>query len=71
MKLYGSEGVLLMDVESISACGRSLHIKGKMMGQIPMRVVMGPGELRQTLRMLSARVLWQGLRMLFMRSGSP
>jgi hypothetical protein len=68
MKLYGSEGVLLMDVESISASGRNLHIKGKMMGQIPMQVVMGPAELRQTLKMLSLRVIWQALRMLFMRS---
>jgi hypothetical protein len=68
MKLYGSEGVLLMEVESIAANGRNLHIKGKMMGQVPMQVVMGPGELRETLKMMSVRVVFQALRMLFLRS---
>jgi hypothetical protein len=68
MKLYGSEGVLLMEVEAISATGRSLHIKGRMMGQIPMQVVLGPGELRETLKMISLRIALQALRMLFLRS---
>lgn len=68
MKLYGSEGVLLMEVESISANGRNLHINGRMMGQIPMQVVMGPGELRETLKMMSFRIVFQALRMLFLRS---
>jgi hypothetical protein len=68
MKLYGSEGVLLMEVESISANGRNLHIKGRMMGQVPMQVVMGPGELRETLKMMSLRIVIQTLRMLFLRS---
>jgi hypothetical protein len=68
MKLYGSEGILLMEVESLTASGRNINIKGKMMGQVPMQVVLGPRELRQTLRMLSFSVVWQGLRMLFLRS---
>ena len=68
MKLYGSEGVLLMEVEAISAKGRNLHIKGKMMGQDPMQVVMRPEELRETLKMMSFRVVVQALRMLFFRS---
>jgi hypothetical protein len=57
-----------MEVESISANGRNLHIKGRMMGQIPMQVVMGPKELRETLRMMSFRVVIQALRMLFLSS---
>lgn len=68
MKLFGSEGLLLMEVESISANGRNLHIKGKMMGQVPMLVVMGPNELRETVKMLSMRAVFQILRMLFLRS---
>ncbi|WP_219894199.1 hypothetical protein [Aquisediminimonas profunda] len=68
MKLFGSEGLLLMEVESIAANGRNLHIKGKMMGQVPMLVVMGPNELRETLKMMSFRVVVQALRMLFLRS---
>ena len=68
MKLFGSEGLLLMEVESIAANGRNLHIKGKMMGQVPMLVVMGPNELRETLKMMSFRVVVQALRMLFFRS---
>ena len=67
MKLYGSEGILLMEVESITARDRNLHIKGKMMGQVPMTVVMGPSDLRATLKMLSLPVIWQAIRMFFMR----
>ena len=59
-----------MEVEAISASGRNLHIKGRMMGQVPMQVVMGPGELRETLKMMSVRVVFQALRMLFLRSAS-
>ena len=67
MKLFGSEGVLLMEVEAISESGRDIHIKGKMMGQVPMRVVLKPSDLREALKMLSFRVAWQAVRMLFMR----
>jgi hypothetical protein len=68
MKLYGSEGVLLMEVESIAARDRNIHIKGKMMGQIPMTVVMRPSDLRQAVKMLSRSVIWQAIRMFFMGS---
>ncbi len=67
MKLYGSEGILLMEVQSIKAGDRNLLIKGKMMGQVPMTVVMRPSDLREALKMLSLSVLGQALRMLFIR----
>jgi len=67
MKLFGSEGVLLMEVESIAARDRNLHIKGKMMGQVPMTVVLRPADLRSVLKMLSLPVIWQGIKMLFLR----
>ncbi len=67
MKLYGSEGVLLMEVESIEAGDRNIHIKGKMMGQIPMTVVMRPSDLREAVSMLSPAVIWEAIRMFFMR----
>jgi len=71
MKLYGSEGVLLMEVESISARNPYIHIKGKMMGQVPMTVVMRPSDLRQAVKMVSLSVIWQAIRMFFMRSDKP
>ncbi len=71
MKLLGSEGILLMEVESISAKGRNIHIKGKMMGQVPMTAVLRPGDLREAMKMLSISVIWQGIKMLFMRSDPP
>lgn len=71
MKLYGSEGVLLMEVESIAARDRNILIKGKMMGQVPMTVVMGPSDLRQAVKMVSLSVVWQAIRMFFMRGGKP
>ncbi len=67
MKLYGSEGILLMEVESIKASGRNIHIKGKMMGQVPMTVVMRPSDLREAVKMLRLSVIWQAILMCFMR----
>ena len=66
MKLFGSEGVLLMEVESIAARDRNSHIKGKMMGQVPMTVVLRPSDLREVMRMLSLPVIWQGIKMLLL-----
>lgn len=66
MKLYGSQGLLLIEVETITAQDRNIHIKGKMMGQVPMTVVLRPGDLREALKMLSLRVIVQAVRMLFL-----
>lgn len=65
MKLYGSEGVLLMEVEAIEAADQSIQIKGKMMGQVPMRVVVGPQELREAWKLLTLKIVWQALRLFF------
>lgn len=67
MKLFGSEGVLLMEVESITASDRNLQIKGKMMGQVPMKVVVRPSDLREAFGLLSLPVIWQTLKMLLTR----
>ncbi len=67
MKLHGSEGILLMEVESIKASDRNIHIKGKMMGQVPMTAVLGPSDLREAMKMMSFAVIWQAIRMVFMR----
>lgn len=71
MKLHGSEGVLLMEVTSITKNGRNIHIKGKMMGQVPMTIVLGPSNLREAIKMLSGSVIWQAAKMFFMRGESP
>jgi hypothetical protein len=71
MKLHGSEGLLLMEVESIKASGRSIHIKGKMMGQVPMTAVLKPGDVREAFKMVSLPVIWQAIRMFFMRDDKP
>lgn len=67
MKLLGSEGMLLMEVTSISKDGRNIHIKGKMMGQVPMTAVLRPSDLREAIKMLSVSVIWQAIKMFFMR----
>jgi hypothetical protein len=66
MKLHGSEGLLLIEVESITKNDRNINIKGKMMGQVPMTVVLRPGDLREALKMLSLGVVAQAIKMLFM-----
>ncbi len=67
MKLYGSEGILLMEVESIKGSGSNIHIKGKMMGQVPMTAVLRPADLREAVKMVPLSVIWQGIKMYFSR----
>lgn len=66
MKLHGSEGLLLIEVESITKNDRNINIKGKMMGQVPMTVVLNPSNVREALKMISLGVVWQAIKMLFM-----
>ena len=65
MKLYGSEGVLLMEVEAISARGESIQIKGKMMGQVPMQVIIGQQEIREAWKLMTIGVMLKALKLLF------
>lgn len=65
MKLYGTEGVLLMEVEAISANGPNLHVQGKMMGQVPIKVVIKPSDLRQAVAMVFPRLILKLFLMLF------
>jgi hypothetical protein len=37
-----------------------------MMGQVPMTVVLQPGNLREAIKMISLSVVWQAIKMLFM-----
>jgi hypothetical protein len=64
MKLYGSEGVLLMEVEAISARDESIQIKGKMMGQVPMQVIIGPQEIREAWKLMTLGVMVKALKLL-------
>lgn len=64
MKLYGSEGVLLMEVEAISARDESIQIKGKMMGQVPMQVIIGPQEIREAWKLVTLGVMVKALKLL-------
>jgi hypothetical protein len=67
MKLLGSEGLLLMEVESITAKDHTIHIKGRMMGQVPMTAVLKPGDVREAWKLVSWSVIWQAARIFFMR----
>ncbi len=58
-----------MEVESVTAKDRHILIKGKMMGQVPMTEVLKPGDLREALKLISLPVIWQAVRMIFMRGG--
>jgi hypothetical protein len=41
-----------------------------MMGQVPMTVGMRPSDLCETVKMLRLSVIWQAIRMFFMRGGN-
>jgi len=53
-----------MELEAIAAEGKRILVKGKMMGQIPMQVVLGPQEIREIWKMSSIALWWKALGML-------
>ena len=67
MKLYTSENTELLEVKALEATAAGLVIEGQIMGAMPMRALLTPGELRRGLRFLTPRVLMALACMLFRR----
>ncbi|MFN3472985.1 MAG: hypothetical protein ACK4ZW_02955 [Blastomonas sp.] len=53
-----------MEVEAISARDESIQIKGKMMGQVPMQVIIGPQEIREAWKLVTLGVMVKALKLL-------
>jgi hypothetical protein len=67
MRLYTPEKTELINVSAIRPHADGLLIEGKIMGAMPMKAVLRPGELRGVFRLLSFRVFLTLVAMLFRR----
>ncbi|MFA5633111.1 MAG: hypothetical protein WC997_16505 [Porticoccaceae bacterium] len=65
MKLYTSDNMELMDVSALKTEGEHLIVCGTIMGAMPVEAVLTPAQLRQSLKLLNAKIIWQVVRMLF------
>lgn len=65
MKLYTPENVELMEVKSVEVAAEGLIIDGQIMGAMPMKAVLTPTELRNSLRLLTPRTVLAILAMFF------
>lgn len=65
MKLFTIENNEMMDIGRIEAEGPVLLISGTIMGAMPISVVLTGSEMRKILPLLSGKVIWTAIRMLF------
>lgn len=65
VKLYTSDNMELMEVSGLKTEDSNLIVSGTIMGAMPVEAVMTPQELRNALKLLNFRVIWQIVKMLF------
>jgi len=65
MKLFTPEKTELIDVTKVSSSVDGVMIEGMIMGALPMRAVLTPGELRKAFSLLTLRTVWTLIAMLF------
>jgi hypothetical protein len=70
LKLYSPEKAVLMEVSAIKFHERGLLIQGKIMGTMPLKAILTPGELRAGFKLMSFAILGRILGMLFRRDSN-
>ena len=68
MKIFAADGSELMTVSAIERQGDDLVLKGKVFGTMPMKARLKPGEARAGLKLLTPKLAWFLLTMLFRRA---
>jgi hypothetical protein len=71
MKIYDGQNKELMTVRKLERDGGDLVITGKIFGAMPMKARLKPEEARAALKLLSPRLAWFLLTILFRRSREP
>ncbi|MDH4847951.1 hypothetical protein E8E71_30010 [Pseudomonas sp. BN605] len=71
MKFFTLDKTILMDLSNVTPNDQGILIEGKIMGTMPMKVVLRPEELRAGLKFISPRLIFTLLSMLFRKSGQP
>jgi hypothetical protein len=67
MKFFTLDRTILMDVASVAPHEQGVMIEGKIMGTMPMKVILRPEELRAGLKLLTPGLVWTIVKMLFGR----
>lgn len=68
MKFYTLDNTVLMDISNVTPHERGIVIEGKIMGTMPMKVLLKPEQLREGVKFVSLKLILTGLKMLFSRS---
>lgn len=68
MKFFTLDKTILMDLSTVIPHEQGILIEGKIMGTMPMKVVLRPEELRTGLKLISPRLIFALLSMLFRKS---
>ncbi len=69
MKIYATDGQEMMTVTGLEHEGGKLIIKGMIFGAMPMSAELRPAEARAALKLLTPRVIWTLLTIVFRRNG--
>lgn len=65
LKLYTAYNAEMMDIKEVKAQGTTLVMTGSIMSGMPAEVILTPSELRKGLSLLSWKVAFTVIRMLF------
>jgi hypothetical protein len=65
MKLFTTDNNEMMDISRIETEDSALVIRGTIMGAMPIDVVLTGREMRAAIPLLSGKVIWTAIRMLF------
>jgi len=65
MKLYTPEKTVLLDITTVQPHPDGVLVTGKIMGTMPMKAIVRPEELRAGLRLLTVRLFFTLISMLF------
>jgi hypothetical protein len=68
MKIYTIDKTVLLDIAKVTPHEQGVVIEGKIMGTMPMKAVLRPDQLRSGLKLVTPRLIWRLVRMLFQRS---
>ncbi len=69
MRFFTPEGGELIEIMTVTPERDGVLIQGKIMGAMPMKVVLKPEQLRQGFKFLTPRLVFTLITMLFRRSG--
>lgn len=70
MKVYSSDGSVLMEVKSFSRNGNDLEFTGTVMGAMPVKGSLSPAEARKAFGMFKGVGIWLFLVTFLFRRGS-